>query len=266
MDGNSTSPQIDDIKTEFHPHCGRETVIVSFAEYGQYKKSRPLPPRDDEPWRPFRKRIDFDFAEFAVQTGLTAHEVDAALALHRHSGVSGCEITIASHKEMYDLLDGAAVVLTSVSFLVIYIYIAKKAFQFQKSKIRVPYKNQMREHKLLFKDLFQCGLDLLHEPYLSPHFVWHAERTYKFNGQHFVRFIEEPWQANRWYDIEVSRKSLILLVANLYCSLDYHTMVSHSALFSIATSRSFHHSVRSKPIQSSCAAPTCPTTSLTGRK
>jgi hypothetical protein len=123
MDGNSTSPQIDDIKTEFHPHCGRETVIVSFAEYGQYEKSRPLPPRDDEPWRPFRKRIDFDFAEFAVQTGLTAHEVDAALALHRRSGVSGCEITIASHKEMYDLLDGAAVVLTSVSFLVIYIYI-----------------------------------------------------------------------------------------------------------------------------------------------
>jgi len=62
----------------------------------------------------------------------------------------------------------------------------------------------MREHELLFKDLFQCRLDLLREPYLGPHFVWHAEQTYKFNGQHFVWFIEEPWQANRWYDIEVS--------------------------------------------------------------
>ncbi|KIM78816.1 hypothetical protein PILCRDRAFT_10760 [Piloderma croceum F 1598] len=109
----TAGPQIDDIKTEFHPHSGRETIIVSFAEYGRAEKSRLLPPRDNEPWRPFRERIDFEFAEFAVQSGLTGREVDAALALHRRSGIGGSKITISSQKEMYDLIDEASVVLTS---------------------------------------------------------------------------------------------------------------------------------------------------------
>jgi hypothetical protein len=41
--------------------------------------------------------------------------VDSALALHRCSGIGGSQITIANHQEMYDLIDGASVFLTSVS-------------------------------------------------------------------------------------------------------------------------------------------------------
>jgi hypothetical protein len=47
-----------------------------------------------------------------------ACEIDASLALHQWSGISGSQITILSHKKMYDLLDGASVGLTSVSLFI----------------------------------------------------------------------------------------------------------------------------------------------------
>jgi hypothetical protein len=66
---------------------------------------------------------------------LTGREVDAALALHRRSGIGGSKITISSQKEMYDLIDEASVVLTSVSSFTQSKYLAK---DFPVPKIKYP--------------------------------------------------------------------------------------------------------------------------------
>ncbi|OCH88039.1 hypothetical protein OBBRIDRAFT_805629 [Obba rivulosa] len=46
--------------------------------------------------------------------------------------------------------------------------------------------------------------DLVQDLLLIPHFVWDAERLYKFdkeNGQ-WIQFYDEPWTADRWWNIQ----------------------------------------------------------------
>jgi Plavaka transposase len=35
-------------------------------------------------------------------------------------------------------------------------------------------------------------------------FKWDAQHLYKYNGSAFIRFIHEPWTADRWWTIQVS--------------------------------------------------------------
>ena len=53
-------------------------------------------------------------------------------------------------------------------------------------------------------------VDLLNNPHLAPHFVWDAERLYKHNGAEFERFYDEPWTADRWWDIQVSCDTIMV--------------------------------------------------------
>jgi len=41
------------------------------------------------------------------------------------------------------------------------------------------------------------------DPVLAPHFQWDAQRLSKFNGKEFVRFIHEPYTADRFWEIQV---------------------------------------------------------------
>lgn len=38
---------------------------------------------------------------------------------------------------------------------------------------------------------------------LAPHFHWDAEQLYKYDGKDFVRFIHEPWTAERFWRVQV---------------------------------------------------------------
>ncbi len=41
-------------------------------------------------------------------------------------------------------------------------------------------------------------------PELIREFQWEAQRLFKFNGQLFERFIDEPWTANLWWNTQVT--------------------------------------------------------------
>ena len=61
--------KLNDIKIEFHPHSGKHSQTTSFKDYGRHIV--PLPPlTDEEPWRLFYCQLDFEVAEFAVQSTL----------------------------------------------------------------------------------------------------------------------------------------------------------------------------------------------------
>ena len=108
-----TAPKLDDIKTEYHPHSGKPSQTSSFEEYGH--RTVPLPPPiDEEPWKPFRCRLDFELAEFAVQSALTDDKVNTLISLFKRA--QGAEsVTLKSYTEMYDLLKSKANTLTNVS-------------------------------------------------------------------------------------------------------------------------------------------------------
>ena len=65
---------------------------------------------------------------------------------------------------------------------------------------------EIRKYKVWRRNLWNWTLDLLSNHSLYHHFTWDAERLYKYdiNSEAFVRFIDEPWTADRFWDIQVS--------------------------------------------------------------
>lgn len=116
--GNSHHPaqnyQEGDIRVEYHPHSGRKTDIFKPDEYRQL-----VPDMDTtvvpEPWAPFRTREDFEFAEIALETGMTKGQTNAMIKLfHRCLKKGEGSFTILNRKDMEDTFKVAANRLTKV--------------------------------------------------------------------------------------------------------------------------------------------------------
>jgi hypothetical protein len=112
-------PQPDDIKIEYHPNSNRPTEIHHFAEYGRTKT--PLDRQDScldrEPWRPFRSRIDFDFAEFALGAALNREQTDTLIRLVHHVQQKQDTFTLASHAELTKTWKEASIASIPVGIL-----------------------------------------------------------------------------------------------------------------------------------------------------
>lgn len=53
------------------------------------------------------------------------------------------------------------------------------------------------------RDLWDWTRDLLADPELIKHFEWDARRLSKFDGSSFIRFLDEPWTAERFWEVQV---------------------------------------------------------------
>lgn len=102
---------MDDIKCKYHPSSQRPASIDRFHEYGHNLKARVDYIIDDEPWRPFRTRRDFEFASIAITESLNEKTVDVLLELAY--GAVGRDpnrgvLTLQSYKEMMNIWKLAA--------------------------------------------------------------------------------------------------------------------------------------------------------------
>lgn len=101
----SSSPEHDDFKIEYHPSLQQSPRICRFHEY---QRDRPAGlSRDellahlDQPWRPFSTRSDFEFAELALRTGMSAKDVDDMLSLIRRVASGDTpDLTFRSHADI----------------------------------------------------------------------------------------------------------------------------------------------------------------------
>jgi hypothetical protein len=67
----------------------------------------------------------------------------------------------------------------------------------------VPYQDEPLKYKLYIHPIWDWVTDLLQDSQIAPHFVWDAERLYKFDSTTFVHFIHEPWTADSFWDVQV---------------------------------------------------------------
>jgi hypothetical protein len=110
------SPQIDDIRTEFHPNSGLPPRIDHFSDYRAQADTVRKPPPDKTPWRPFRSRTDFEFAEIALKASLNKDLTDALIKLiHRCAKEKG-SFTLKNHSDLSELWEKASGKVTKVSF------------------------------------------------------------------------------------------------------------------------------------------------------
>ena len=80
-------------------------------------------------------------------------------------------------------------------------------YQFDQHVIKVEYKKEAMSYPFWSRNLWDWAVDTIKHPLVGPHFVWDAQRLSKFDGKEWVRFVDEPWTANRFWDVQVRFQS-----------------------------------------------------------
>ncbi|KIM65038.1 hypothetical protein SCLCIDRAFT_23133 [Scleroderma citrinum Foug A] len=92
-----TTDNIDNIQVEYHPNSGKPTEKYSFAEFTRVHAPKPYKPdASTDPWYPFRTRLDFEFADLALEAALSKEQTNRLLKLVQR---------IHSNKERFTLRD-----------------------------------------------------------------------------------------------------------------------------------------------------------------
>ena len=94
------NPQLDDIRTEFHPASGKSPEIASFEEYGQTDQFEYEYPPNRTPWAPFQTRLDFEIAELTLISALNREQTTKLISLFKRCAKGEEEFTIRSHDEI----------------------------------------------------------------------------------------------------------------------------------------------------------------------
>jgi hypothetical protein len=109
--------QYDDIRTEFHPHSNRPSTTERFENYNPRARNVNPSSCSDEPWRPFRSRADFEFAEIALHAALNKNLTNALIRLIHRCVDKGGSFTLKNHSDMQDMWDKTSAKLTTVGNL-----------------------------------------------------------------------------------------------------------------------------------------------------
>ncbi|KAG1886830.1 uncharacterized protein F5891DRAFT_1132413 [Suillus fuscotomentosus] len=179
--------QLDDIKCEYHPSSGIPPEVHAFHTF----KRRPMPstpsvPPDKHPWTPFKSRLEFELAELALEACLNNEQTDRLIKLCNRCTSRQEKFTFQTHKDIHDRWDTTSHRITG----------------FTQDIISVPYDGTVREFELHYRNLWEWATDLLRDPQLFPHMVFDAQRFSKFDGKTFVNFLDEPYTAEAFWNIQ----------------------------------------------------------------
>lgn len=208
---DSTGKEIEDpIKIMFHPSSGRKEEVVSHHEY-RNKTTHMQAPTDKVPWAPFRTRADYEFAKIALAASLTAQQNNALISLIKRISSGETEFTLVNNTDLRKTWDRASSKLTPVSTIfsiLLYVLKANSLLQFETKTIEVPYKKEMRSYLLHFWPIWNWVEDILRNPNIVSRFTWDSCQLYKYNkiSKCYTQFINEPWTADRFWELQVCIK------------------------------------------------------------
>lgn len=72
------------------------------------------------------------------------------------------------------------------------------------STVAAEYKGVKEEFQFQHRPLWGWIEGQVQDPKLVPYFHWDAQRLYKYDGTRWVRYIEDPWTADMFWDVQVS--------------------------------------------------------------
>ncbi|KAG2142988.1 hypothetical protein DEU56DRAFT_870535 [Suillus clintonianus] len=188
MHGSSprTRPRRDDIKVEYHPHSKLPSTVHHFADFSRKCPTEDSVPRSTSPWEPFRTRLDFEIAEIALEAAMTKEQTNRLIDLVHRSANGQESFTLQNHNEVRSFWAMAS----------------ERFTPFQVSVVSVAHRDDVHDFNMHYRPLWDWALDLLRDSRFAKHFVFDAQRLYKFNGERFVRFFDEPWTANSFWEAQ----------------------------------------------------------------
>lgn len=116
----SRRPQVGDVMRVSHPQSGVRTTVESWHEYIKRDNARTEEPTDNEPWRPFASRTDFEFAEFAAEAHLSKPLVERLLSLVTRISSGDSGFSFKTYKDLENVWEKASNLHTPVRFLYAY--------------------------------------------------------------------------------------------------------------------------------------------------
>ncbi|KAH9911521.1 uncharacterized protein BXZ73DRAFT_56902, partial [Epithele typhae] len=187
-----------DIKTEYHPHS-RCPAFVRHADSLRHDTpiTQSMYQAAKSPHHPFESRLDFEFAEFTAKTGLNEGEIASLLCLISGITANPANFHIKSCKDLDSLIE----------------YIITSRPQFTCTTIKADYGDSIQSYPFHHLDLWDWALGLIQDPILAEHFEWYPKRQYRWNGQKWTRFVDEPFTANRCWDIQTDLPDDVFMVA-----------------------------------------------------
>ncbi|KAF9491818.1 hypothetical protein BDN71DRAFT_1578516 [Pleurotus eryngii] len=180
----------DDIKTEYHPHSRKLPTVQPFDTY----QRRPIIPWAEQStcdnrlplWSPFHSRLDFEVASLALDAALKKEHIETLVSLFKCCSLDPHQFTIQNAADIDNIWDLAA----------------HKAPEFVQDDIEVEYDSEKMTFEMWYRPLWDWALSLILDSSLVPYFEWNSQRLYKFDGTHFVRFVDEPLTGERLWNME----------------------------------------------------------------
>ncbi|KAG1819626.1 uncharacterized protein BJ212DRAFT_1255305, partial [Suillus subaureus] len=140
--------QLNDIKVEHHPNSRILTKVQAFGNFKHQPAHYSLwlaPDPDKHPWHPFKSCLGFDVAEIVLKVALNNEQTDHRLDICRCCAQKSEKFTFHNHKD------------------------------FTKDFISIPFTDRSWDYDVYYHDLWKWATDLLHDPYLFPHFHFDAQ-------------------------------------------------------------------------------------------
>ncbi|KAJ3977305.1 hypothetical protein EV361DRAFT_879617 [Lentinula raphanica] len=181
-----------DIKIEYHPNSGKEPEMLHFDEYvaGQTGHHAIPPPTDFKPWIPFQTRMDFELAALALECTMNKGQTDMLIEIVKRAQEGHDQCTLKNFEELQKTWNEAS----------------EKSTRFRKEEISVPYRGLTECFDVYYRPLWDWTLELLMDPRIAPNLNWHARRLFRYHKASgtWKRFVNEPWTANRWWEVQDS--------------------------------------------------------------
>ncbi|KAF6755026.1 hypothetical protein DFP72DRAFT_1068157 [Ephemerocybe angulata] len=150
------------------------------------KPGGPRSKKPRAPWHPFKSRLDFEFAELLQGANLSKSQLDSFVTIvHK----------ILKRPDEFSFKDGRHVSETWNAAMTAH------GHGLQEAEVVVDYVDEQIRFPVWRLDMEKWMLDILYNPELAPELRFDAERLSRHDGEKFVRFIDEPWTANRWWKI-----------------------------------------------------------------
>jgi len=114
-DDSQNGPSIGDIKIEHHPDTKRDPDIIPLKMYQARQKLKKPQLNTKKPWKPFRSRSEFEFAEVALRAGLTKNQVNALIQVMQRCIHGEDSFAIRDNDHLHAIWNAGAILHTAVS-------------------------------------------------------------------------------------------------------------------------------------------------------
>ncbi|KAI6036965.1 hypothetical protein BKA83DRAFT_4460212 [Pisolithus microcarpus] len=182
------SNNVDDILIEYHPSAGRLSEKIPFIKFAWGHRPKAYKPdTSTDPWYPFRSRLDCEFAELVLKAALSKEQINHFLKLIKSARCGSNSFMLNEYSDLRSTWRAASHCTTA----------------FKKEIVCIDgIDSEPHEFPMYYRPLMDWATNLLKHPGVGLHFVFDAVRLFKFDGSTFVHFIDEPWTAAEFWNVQ----------------------------------------------------------------